>query len=38
MRAVCGPSRMSYYTGQYGLLPWRDLDFVPLPIGEMHPR
>ena len=31
---VCGPSRMSYYTGRYTLSHGATWNFVPLPVGE----
>ncbi len=31
---VCGPSRMSYYTGRYPLSHGATWNFVPLPVGE----
>ena len=31
---VCGPSRMSYYTGRYALSHGATWNFVPLPVGE----
>ena len=32
---VCGPSRMSYYTGRYVTSHGAVWNFVPMPIGEM---
>lgn len=32
--AVCGPSRMSFYTGRYVFSHGATWNFVPLPIGE----
>lgn len=32
---VCGPSRMSYYTGRYVASHRAYWNFVPLPVGEM---
>jgi len=32
---VCGPSRMSYYTGRYVLSHGASWNFVPLKVGEM---
>ena len=32
---VCGPSRMSYYTGRYTLSHGATWNFVPLPVGEL---
>jgi arylsulfatase A-like enzyme len=31
---VCGPSRMSFYTGRYTLSHGATWNFVPLPVGE----
>ena len=31
---VCGPSRMSFYTGRYSLSHGATWNFVPLPVGE----
>src|SRR5688572_8664616 len=31
---VCGPSRMSYYTGRYTFSHGATWNFVPLPVGE----
>ena len=31
---VCGPSRMSYYTGRYPFSHGASWNFVPLPVGE----
>lgn len=31
---VCGPSRMSFYTGRYALSHGATWNFVPLPVGE----
>lgn len=31
---VCGPSRMSFYTGRYSLSHGSTWNFVPLPVGE----
>ncbi|MBT7361274.1 MAG: sulfatase-like hydrolase/transferase, partial [Rhodospirillaceae bacterium] len=32
---VCGPSRMSFYTGRYSSSHGAFWNFVPLPVGEM---
>lgn len=32
---VCGPSRMSFYTGRYTFSHGATWNFVPLPVGEM---
>ena len=32
---VCGPSRMSFYTGRYSASHGAFWNFVPLPVGEM---
>ena len=31
---ICGPSRMSFYTGRYVLSHGATWNFVPLPVGE----
>ena len=33
--AVCGPSRMSTYTGRYSMSHGATWNFVPLPVGEL---